>query len=76
MYLQHNPPTIARSNLNRSLYSILFRNGIPKNVTQIRTIWPFERLLAANIVEQNIGQHLSEPEFHAESSSGGLVSPN
>ena len=61
-----------------ALCDSLFRNGIPKivTVTQIGTISAIERLLAANIVEQNIGQYLSEPEFHAESNDGGIIPPN
>ena len=34
------------------------------------------QLMLANIVEQNIGQHLSEPEFHAESNNSSLIPPN
>ena len=59
-----------------TLYGDLFRRGILFCNTEIRTISAIDRLLAANIVEQNIGQHLSEPEFHAESNDGGLIPPN
>ena len=59
-----------------SLLNVVFWDGIPKKVTQIRTISAIDRLLAANIVEQNIGQHLSEPEFHAESNNSSLIPPN
>ena len=48
----------------------------PKKVTQIRTISAIDGLLAANIVEQHVGKHLSEPEFHAESNNSGLITPN
>jgi len=34
------------------------------------------QLMLANIVEQNIGQCLSEPEFHAESNDSGIIPPN
>jgi len=54
----------------------LFRSGTLKNVTPIGTLSAIDRLLAANIVEQNVGQHLSEPEFHAESNDGSLIPPN
>ena len=59
-----------------ALCDSLFRNGIPKIVTQIGTISAIERLLAANIVEQNIGQYLSEPEFYAESNNSSLIPSN
>ena len=54
----------------------LFWSGIPKNVSTILTLSAIDGQLAANIVEQNIGQYLSEPEFHAESNNGGLIPPN
>ena len=32
--------------------------------------------LLAEFVELNIEEHLSEPEFHAESNNSGLIPPN
>ena len=61
---------------NETLCDELFRYGIPKKVTQFRTIGPSNGLLAANIVEQNSGHHLSEPEFHAESNNSSLIPQN
>ena len=48
----------------------------PEKVSQILTLSAIDRLLAANIVEQHVGQHLSEPEFHAESNNSSLIPPN
>ena len=59
-----------------SLCVDLFRYGILKNVTPFRTIGPSNGLLAANIVEQNIGQRLSESEFYADSNNSSLIPPN
>ena len=32
--------------------------------------------MLAEFVELNIEEHLSEPEFHAESNNSGLIPPN
>ena len=65
------PPTELSSHL---ISRVLER--YPKKVSQILTLSAIDRLLAANIVEQNIGQHLSEPEFHSESNDSSLIPPN
>ena len=59
-------------------YAKVADNGILKDHSD----WDTQKNLVvratmlANIVEQNIGQYLSESEFHAESNGGGVIRPN